>query len=105
MTQQQKQRERPTHASRTAGELMIATLDLLLGLPLACLVLVVMREPTNAHDLRAWLMIAPLIVIALGLTTAGVLVSLRQCRLARAAQWFAALGGILLWEGYCSVRH
>jgi hypothetical protein len=34
MTQQQKQKERPQQATRTVGEIVIATLDLLLSLPL-----------------------------------------------------------------------
>ena len=96
MTQQQKQRERPKQASRNIGEIVISAIDLLLGLPLALLVIVMMLEPTNSHDFVGWLMIAPLILIALGLVLSGLLLWARQNRLARAFQWLATLGGILL---------
>lgn len=96
MTQQQMQHERPKQAPRTAGELVIAVLDLLFGLPLTVLLTLLWKNAINPTGLIGWLMVTPFLVIALGLVSAGLLILLRQYRLARAAQWLAALGGVLL---------
>ncbi len=76
---------------------MIATLDLFFGLPLAFIVGVILLNSTTAPlDLIAWMQVAPLALITLGLVPAGVLVFLRQYRLAGVLQWLATLGGVLL---------
>jgi hypothetical protein len=92
MTQQQKQRERPEQAQRNVGEIVIATLDLLLGLPPACFLALVIRQ-TPAHWLDS-VIYGPMLLMVLGMVGSGLLLLLRLRSLARAFQWLAALGGL-----------
>ena len=93
--QQQKQREHPEQAPRNAGEIIIAILDLLIGLPLALIFTAMfLKSQLSPSGLLAWLMFLPWLLLVLGLVPAGLLILLRQCRLARAFQWLAALAGV-----------
>ncbi|WP_309717641.1 hypothetical protein [Armatimonas sp.] len=94
MTQQQKQRERPKQTPhRNVGEIVIATLDLLLGLPLA-IFLMVMIPQQPPGSLANWLIVGSWVLIAFALVSAGLALLLRQRSLARVFQWLAALGGL-----------
>ena len=71
------------------GEIMIATLDLLLGLPLAFMLAIALRPGAAPKDLVTWLtMVTPWIILATGLVSSGLLLVMRQRRLARAFQFF-----------------
>jgi hypothetical protein len=94
MTQQQKQRERPKQAPRNVGEIVIATLDLLLSLPLI-FVLIKAFQSRPPEGLETWFSASLLFVIAFGLMSAGLLLGIRQQKLARSCQWIAALGAII----------
>jgi hypothetical protein len=94
MTQQQKQKERPQQATRTVGEIVIATLDLLLSLPLIFVLVKVFqaRAPgDNVNGTSAGLFLATCIV----LLSAGLLLWARQYKLARLFQWIAALSTLI----------
>jgi phosphatidylserine synthase len=96
MTQQQKQKERPQQATRTAGELVIAVLDLLLGLPLGLLMFVALSPQNTPRDLTTWLYAVPWLLVAVGLMSAGLMVLRRHYWLARTLQWLALVGGVLI---------
>lgn len=96
MQQQQKQKERPKQAPRTAGELVIAALDLLLGLPLGLLIFIALSPHNTTRDLTTWLYAIPWLMVVVGLVSAGLLILRRHYRLARVLQWLALLGGILV---------
>jgi hypothetical protein len=96
MTQQQKQKQRTRskQAPRTVGEIVIATLDLLLGLPLAVFLIMVLTPDHLPGDPANWLIIGSWILLAFALISAGLSILLRQRSLARVFQWLAALGGL-----------
>ena len=104
MTQQQKQREHLKQAPRNVGEIMIATLDLLIGLPLMAL-LVLMFRSGKLTD--APLTMIPWILMGIGFLPAGAFLSLRQYRLAQAFQWLGFLGGLSLGAAalYTAIRY
>jgi hypothetical protein len=97
MTQQQKQHERPKQAPRNSGEIVIAILNLLLGLPPACFLALVIRQ-TPAHWLDR-VVYGPMLLMVLGMVGSGLLLLLRLRSLGRAFQWLAALGGLGLVVG------
>jgi hypothetical protein len=94
MTQQQKQREQSKKAPRTIGEIVIATLDLLLGLPLAAFLIMALTPYHLPGGPANWFIVGSWILLAFALISAGLSILLRQRNLARVFQWLAALGGL-----------
>ncbi|WP_309717639.1 hypothetical protein, partial [Armatimonas sp.] len=97
MQQQQQSRERPTQSTRNAEEIVIAILNLLLGLPPACFLALIFRA-LPAHWLDR-VVYGPMLLMVLGMIGSGLLLLLRLRSLARAFQWLAALGGLGLVVG------
>ncbi len=108
MTHQQKQRERPKQAPHNVGGIVIATLDLLVGLPLTALLVLMFRSGNLSGKLTgAPLTVIPWILLGIGFLPAGVFLFLRQYRLAQAFQWLSFLGGLSLGAAalYTAIRY
>ena len=94
MTQQQKQQERPRQAPRTVGDLVIATLDLLLSLPLIFVLIKVFQARTPGDNVN-WTSAGLFLATCIVLLSAGLLLWARQHRVARLFQWLAALSTLI----------
>lgn len=96
MTQQIQKHEKPRATKIHPTEIIIALMDLVFGGVLASTIPQYFRHPDNLQNPYFWPMVLPLFLISAGLLGAGSLLLFRQRSLARAFQWLASAGALLI---------